>query len=98
MNRQYIPLVFVLLSGAITCIITFTSDYPLLTKLIILFAVMLIFFVLGAILESFLDHFEQDIKAKEEALRLEKEKEELEQKEREEQEAREREERERASQ
>ena len=86
MSRRYIPLLFVLISGGITCIITFVGDISILPRLIILFVVMVIFYLFGSILEHFLNMFEKDIK----------EKEEREQKEREEQEQREREEQERA--
>lgn len=74
---------FVLISGGITCIITFVGDISILPRLIILFVVMVIFYLFGSMLEYFLNMFEKDIKEKE-------------QKEREEQEQREREEQERA--
>ena len=74
---------FVLISGGITCIITFVGDISILPRLIILFVVMVIFYLFGSMLEYFLNMFEKDIKEKE-------------QKEREEQEQREREEQDRA--
>ena len=83
MSRRYIPLLFVLISVGITCIITFVGDISILPRLIILFVVMVIFYLFGSMLEYFLNMFEKDIKEKE-------------QKEREEQEQREREEQERA--
>ena len=59
MNRKYIPLVLMLLAGAITCIITFFSNYLFYTKLLILFIVLLVFYLLGCILKYTLDYFEK---------------------------------------
>lgn len=86
-KRRYIPLGLMLLAGAVTCIITFSEDYDLLTRLVLLFCVMLVFFLLGVVVESFLNSFEKEIKEKEEEERRLRE--EQEKKEREEQEAKE---------
>lgn len=58
MKRKYLPLLLMLTSGAVTCIITFIRKYTLLDKLVSLFAVMLIFFLLGSVLKWTLDYFE----------------------------------------
>lgn len=57
MNRKYLPLILMLTAGSVTCIITFFKDYTLLEKLVALFVVMLVFFVLGTLLKETLDYF-----------------------------------------
>lgn len=59
MKRKYLPLLLMLTAGAVTCIITFIRRYSLLKKLVSLFVVMLIFFVLGSVLKWTLDYFEE---------------------------------------
>lgn len=59
MNRKYLPLLLMLAAGAVTCIITFIRKYTLLGKLVSLFAVMLIFFLLGSVMKWTLDYFEE---------------------------------------
>ena len=48
-----------LLAGAVTCIITFIQDYPITERLVILLAVLVLFYLLGSILVwtlNFFDH------------------------------------------
>lgn len=59
MNRKNIPLLLMLTAGAITCIITYVMKFSVLAKLLSLFLVFLIFFVLGSILKWALDYFER---------------------------------------
>lgn len=59
MDRRMLPLLFMLISGAITCIATWIHGYSALEKLIILLIVMLIFGVLGAILKNTINYFEK---------------------------------------
>lgn len=59
MNRKYLPLILMLLAGAVTCVITFVRDYTILGKLGALFIVFVVFFILGNILRSTLDFFEK---------------------------------------
>lgn len=75
MNRKSIPLVLMLLAGAITCIITFIKQYSVIDKLVALLVVLLIFLVLGNVLRFTLDHFdkENEKKALEEGEVIEKE-------------------------
>ena len=79
MNRKNMPLLLMLTAGAVTCIITYIEQYSMNAKLISLFVVLLIFYVLGSILKWTLDYFEQqnEQKLKEEGEVIEKELEEL---------------------
>lgn len=58
MNRKNLPLLLMLTAGAVTSIITFIRQYTMLEKLVSLFVVMLIFYVLGSILKWTLDYFD----------------------------------------
>ncbi len=58
MNRKSIPLVLMLLAGAITCIITFIRQYSVIDKLVALLAVLIIFLILGNVLRYTLDYFD----------------------------------------
>ncbi len=75
MNRKSIPLVLMLLAGAVTCIITFIKKYSVIDKLVALLVVLIIFFVLGNVLRFTLDYFdrENEKKALEEGEVIEKE-------------------------
>ena len=59
MNRKNIPLLLMLAAGAVTCIITYIKKYPVNTQLIALFAVLVVFYVLGSVLVWTLDYFER---------------------------------------
>ena len=74
MNRKNIPLLLMLSAGAVTCIITYIKKYPVNTQLIALFAVLLLFYVLGSVLVWTLDYFEKqnEEKLKEEGEVIEK--------------------------
>lgn len=58
MYRKNLPLLLMLTAGAVTCIITFIRKYSTLGKLVSLFVVMLIFFLLGSVLKWTLDYFD----------------------------------------
>ena len=58
MYRKNLPLLLMLTAGAVTCIITFIRKYSMLGKLVSLFFVMLIFFLLGSVLKWTLDYFD----------------------------------------
>lgn len=74
MNRKNIPLLLMLTAGAVTCIITYIKRYSLNAKLISLFVVLVIFYVLGSILIWTMDYFEKqnEEKLKEEGEVIEK--------------------------
>lgn len=75
MNRKNLPMVLMLLAGAITCIITFIRDYAMVERLGILFGVLVLFYLLGSILVWTLDYFDMknEEKRKEEGEVIEKE-------------------------
>lgn len=74
MNRKSIPLVLMLLSGIVTCIITYIMNYTVVAKLVSLLAVMVVFLVLGNVLKWTLDLFDsQNEKKAREAEAAEKE-------------------------
>lgn len=58
MNRKSMPLILMLTAGAVTCIITFIKGYSVSVKLSLLFAVLLLFYVLGSVLRWTLDYFD----------------------------------------
>lgn len=59
MNRRNLPLVLMLLAGAVTCIITFIQDYAMTERLVILLAVLVLFYLLGCILVWTLNFFDR---------------------------------------
>ena len=59
MNRKNLPLLLMLLGGAVTCIVTFIEKYTMVAKLVSMFTVLLIFFVLGSVLKWTLDYFDR---------------------------------------
>lgn len=69
MNRKSIPLILMLLSGVVTCIITYIKNYSVFAKLASLLAVMIVFLVLGSVFKWTLDLFDHqnEKKAQEEA-------------------------------
>ena len=75
MNRKDLPLLLMLVAGIITCIITFIQKYTMIAKLVSLFVVLLIFYILGSVLKWTLDYFERqnEEKLKEEGEVIEKE-------------------------
>lgn len=75
MNRKNMPLILMLIAGAVTCIITFIQNYSVLGKLVSLLIVLLIFYFLGSVLRWTLDYFDRqnEKKSKEEGEVIEKE-------------------------
>lgn len=75
MNRKNMPLILMLVAGAVTCIITFIQKYSVLNKLISLLVVFVIFYFLGSVLRWTLDYFdsENEKKNKEQGEVIEKE-------------------------
>lgn len=79
MNRKNIPLLLMLISGVVTCIITYIRKYSVTAKLVSLFVVLVIFWLLGSILEWTLNYFEEqnEKRLREEGEVIEKETEEV---------------------
>lgn len=59
MNRKNLPLLLMLTAGAVTCVITYVMEYSMVTKLVSLFLVLILFYVLGSILKWTLDFFDR---------------------------------------
>lgn len=59
MNRKNLPLLLMLSAGAVTCIITYIEGYSTVAKLVSLFVVLLLFFLLGSVLKWTLDYFDR---------------------------------------
>jgi hypothetical protein len=59
MNRNNMPLILMLVAGAVTCVITFLHDYTITERLLILFIVLLVFYILGTIMKSTLNYFDR---------------------------------------
>ncbi len=59
MNRKNLPLLLMLSAGAVTCIITYIEGYSIMAKLVSLFVVLLLFFLLGSVLKWTLDYFDR---------------------------------------
>lgn len=53
------PLILMLVAGAVTCIITFIQKFSILEKLVSLFVVLLVFYFLGSLLKWTLDYFDE---------------------------------------
>ena len=67
MNRKKLPLILMLVAGAVTCIITLIRKYSVLNSLIALFIVFVIFFFLGSVMKWTLDYFDRENEKKREA-------------------------------
>ena len=80
MKRRMIPIFLMLLAGAITSIITYIRDYELVKMLWTLLGVLIVFYVLGVVIQKTLNLFDAQIEEAEkkakEAEEKEKEKEE----------------------
>lgn len=83
MKRRMIPIFLMLVAGAITSIITYIKDYELTRMLWILVGVLIVFYVLGTVIQKTLNLFDEQIEEAEKRAREaeEKEKEEKENKE-----------------
>ncbi len=74
MKRNNMPLILMLVAGAVTCIITFIQNYPIWAKLLSLLIVLVVFYFLGSLLKWTIDTFERqnEMKNKEEGEVIEK--------------------------
>lgn len=67
MDRKSMPLIVMLVAGAITCLITFIKHYTVFGKLLSLLIVLIIFYALGSVLKMTLDHFDKENEKKRKA-------------------------------
>ncbi len=74
MYRKYIPLIFMLTTGAVTCIVSIVRGYTLFKQLLLLLTVLLIFYYIGSLLKWMLDYFDRqnERRAKEQGEVIEK--------------------------
>lgn len=59
MNRKSIPIVLMLIAGAIVSIITFIKEFELLKKLVILLITLVVFYGLGSLLVFTMNYFDK---------------------------------------
>ena len=73
MKRQYIPLILMLVAGAVTCIINLIQNKSILGQLTSMLIVLVVFYIFGSVLKGTLDSFERQNaeKAKEQELEAE---------------------------
>lgn len=62
MNTKTIPLLFMLIAGAVTSIIMYLNQYDSRTMLTILLAVLVVFYIAGLILGKMIESFERQRK------------------------------------
>lgn len=60
MNRKNLPLILMLVAGAVTCIISLIQNYSIFRSLVHLFIVLVVFFILGSIMKWTLDYFDRE--------------------------------------
>lgn len=76
MNRKMLPLIMMLVAGAIVSIATYIRNYTILEKLFALLVTLLVFYGLGRFVEYMLDSFEKQnekVRLAQEAAALEQE-------------------------
>ncbi|MCM1100928.1 MAG: hypothetical protein NC079_01435 [Clostridium sp.] len=64
MNRKLLPLLLMLSAGAVTCVINLVRGYPLVQQLATLLGVLVVFYILGSVLQWTLDLFDRQNEAK----------------------------------
>lgn len=74
MNRKDLPLLIMLIAGAVMCIISYVQKFTILAKLVSLFVVFLVFYILGNVLVWTLNRFDSqnEEKLREEGEMIEK--------------------------
>lgn len=60
MNRKLIPVIMMLVSGAVCCLFTMVRGESLLFRMATLLGAMLLFYVLGWVLSSVLNYFDSE--------------------------------------
>ena len=58
MNRNNMPIILMLVAGAVTCIISMIQDFTVLGQLTSLLIVLVIFYFLGSVLKWTLNYFD----------------------------------------
>ena len=60
MNRNTLPLILMLVTGGVTCIITYIMEYSITQKLVSLLVVLLLFYFLGNVIKWTLNRFDRE--------------------------------------
>lgn len=67
MNRKNLPLILMLVAGAVTCVITMVYNYSGLGRLTALLISLLVFYFLGSVMKWTLDSFDRQNEDKKKA-------------------------------
>ena len=59
MNRNTLPLILMLVTGGVTCVITYIMEYSITQKLVYLLIVLLLFYFLGNVIKWTLNYFDR---------------------------------------
>ena len=59
MKRKNLPLIIMLIAGAVISVITFIKDYELVKKLLLLLITLMVFYGLGSLLVFTMNHFDK---------------------------------------
>lgn len=59
MDRKNLPLLMMLTTGAVMCIISYVQKFTILEKLVSLFVVLVVFYLLGNVLVWTLNYFDR---------------------------------------
>ena len=59
MKRNDLPIILMLVAGAVTCVITFLQNDSTLEKLVVLFIVLIVFYTMGTAIKWMLDEFDK---------------------------------------
>lgn len=65
MNRKNLPLLLMLVAGAVACIINLIRNYSVVVQLSSLLIVLVVFYFLGSVLKWTLDYFDSQNEKKE---------------------------------
>ncbi len=59
MKRKNLPIIIMLIAGAVISIITFVKDYELVEKLFMLLITLIVFYGMGSLLVFTMNHFDK---------------------------------------
>ncbi|MBR1701000.1 MAG: hypothetical protein IJ716_03505 [Lachnospiraceae bacterium] len=59
MNRKNLPLILMLIAGAVTCVINLIRQYSIISQLTVLLIVLVLFYALGSLIKWTLDYFDE---------------------------------------
>lgn len=59
MNRKNLPLLMMLIAGAVMCVVSYVQEFSILAKLVSLFVVFVVFYLLGNVFVWVLNYFDR---------------------------------------